>query len=97
MTCGIVLTEVLRGGRNEKERKVLLEHFGLLEYAPLSREDYEGAAETGFRMARKGLSVKTTDLLIAYLSLNYRLLLLHDDKDFEMMKNHIPLKIYSLF
>ncbi len=97
MTCGIVLTEVLRGGRNDKERRLLVEHFRLLEYAPLAREDYEEAAALGFRLARKGLSVKTTDLLIAHLALRHRWTILHDDKDFESIKIHSPLKTFSYF
>ena len=92
LICGPVLTEVLRGARNEKEMKVLKGYFELLEYFPLEKTDHLQAAELGFDLARKGVVVKTMDLLIAHLAIREKTLLLHDDEDFEMIARHSFLK-----
>ena len=72
---------------------MLKEHFDWLEYLPLDREDFEAAAELGFRLARHGNTMKTVDLLIGHLAFKHRIPLLHDDKDFERLALDIPIQI----
>ncbi len=91
-TCGLVMMEVLRGARNAKERKILIEHFSILEYLELVQQDYFQAAQTASLLKQKGFTLKTLDLLIAHLAVKHRLILLHDDSDYEWMALHIPLK-----
>jgi predicted nucleic acid-binding protein len=95
-TCGVIITEVLRGVRNSKERKLLLEHFSLLEYFELEMQDYFDAAENAFELKKKGWTTKTIDLLIACIALKNDLVLIHDDRDFEFMAKHFPLKLLNL-
>ena len=95
VTCGLVITEVLRGARNHKETKILSENFNLLEYLPFQQEDYWESAKLGFDLARKGLAVKTIDLLIAHLATKHHFTLVHQDSDFELITRHTPLKTLS--
>jgi hypothetical protein len=92
VTCGLIITEVLRGARNNKEQTILSDHFELLEYLPLTKEDHLTAAAKGFQLARKGVTVKTIDLLIAHLAIENKLTLLHDDSDFEMIAKYFDLR-----
>jgi len=92
VTCGLILTEVFRGARNEKERRLLINHFEILEYIPLEKTDFLLAGNLGTTLRQKGLTVKTIDLLIAHLALKHKLTLLHDDSDFEFIARHTLLK-----
>lgn len=95
VTCGLIVTEVLRGARNRREQKILQENFNLLESLPFHEKDYWKAAILGFDLARKGVTVKTIDLLIAQLAHQHRLTLIHQDSDFEFIALHTSLKILS--
>jgi len=94
-TCGLVITEVLRGARNPKDKKLLRENFGLLDCYSLYPDDYYEAAELGSKLSSKGYTLKTIDLLIAQICLKNKLGLLHDDSDFGFIAKHYPLKIIS--
>ncbi len=95
-TCGVIVTEVFRGVRNSKERKLLLEYFSLLEYFDLEMQDYFQAAENAFILRKNGWTTKTIDLLIAQVALKADLVVIHDDRDFEFMTKHLPLKLLDL-
>lgn len=92
VTCGPVITEVLRGVRIPKEREFLKDHFMILDCLDLQKEDFYQSAELGSKLAGKGFTVKTIDLLIAHLAIKNHLPLLHDDGDFEFIARHTPLK-----
>jgi predicted nucleic acid-binding protein len=92
VTCGLIMTEVLRGARNPGERGVLQGYFALLEYFNYEKADYLEAAGLGSDFRRKGLTVKTIDLLIAHTAMKRNLVVVHDDSDFEHMAEHLSLK-----
>lgn len=91
VTCGLVITEIMQGARHEKEKKTLWEHFSLLRCLELTREDYREAASMGSDLRRKGVIIKTVDLLIAHLAIREKLSLLHDDSDFKLIARHFSL------
>jgi predicted nucleic acid-binding protein len=44
-----------------------------------------------FTLRRKGITPRSTiDMLIALTAIEFNLLLLHDDRDFDVMAEHIP-------
>jgi predicted nucleic acid-binding protein len=83
--CGPVRTELLRGFKSPKERAhcwPLLEAcHQLSEPADLWNE----AGDLGFHLARKGVTVKSFDLLIATFALAHTIPLLTLDGDFGRM------------
>jgi predicted nucleic acid-binding protein len=81
--CGPVVTELRRGLRSGSERRrviPLLEGCHQLEQPEAL---WEEAGELGYLLARKGVTVKTKDLLIATYALSHRVPLLALDSDFE--------------
>ena len=90
--CGPILTELRRGLRSPSERRKvipLLDGCHLLEQ-PVAL--WEEAGELGYVLARKGVTVKTLDLLIATYALSHGVALLASDSDFAGMRNAgIPL------
>jgi len=84
--CGPILTELLRGCSNFKQRDKLREL--ILSLAKL--EDpvnlWEDAGLIGAGLSKKGYNLKTLDLLIATYALSYGVPILTKDKDFKLMK-----------
>jgi predicted nucleic acid-binding protein len=56
---------------------------------------YSKAAETGFGLRRKGITIPATDLIITSCALIHDSTILHFDKHFEQIKKYYPLEIIS--
>jgi predicted nucleic acid-binding protein len=90
----LILTEVLRGLKHDKDYKAAKTH---LLYLPIVRMlDTKIALKSAdqFRILRKqGITVrKTIDTLIGTYCIENDLILLHNDKDFEVMIKPLGLK-----
>lgn len=90
VSCGIVVVEILRGAKNEKEYQLLVDSLTSLPQIPIDDEVIERASRWGFILDRKGKSVSTTDLLIA-ASAYKKACLLHIDDDFEIISATVDL------
>jgi hypothetical protein len=79
--CGPIVTELRRGLRAPERGRVL----ALLEGCHLLDEPgdlWVAAGDLGFLLARRGVTVKTLDLLIAAHAMAHRVPLLTTDADF---------------
>jgi hypothetical protein len=91
ISCGIVIVEILRGAKNEKEFQTLKDSLVNLPQIPIDERVIERAANWGFLLDRKGRSISTTDLFIA--SAAYKnACLLHSDNDFKVMASVVELE-----
>ncbi len=95
----LIYQEILQGAKSEKE------YAGLKKYLSSQRffhpqdpiETYAKAAGIYFRCRKKGITIRSTvDCLIAQISIENELLLLHNDKDFEAMAAVAPLKFFAM-
>jgi len=86
VSCGIIIVEILRGARNEKEFQILRDTLVSLPQIPLDDTVIERASRWGFLLDRKGKVVSTTDLLIAAAAYK-KACLLHSDTDFEVISS----------
>jgi len=96
VTCGPVLTEIVRGARNKKEEKSLRDKLSPLIFYSLQKEDFEESASLGVSLGQRGYTVNTLDLLIARVCLREKIPVLHDDSDFEFIARHSSLKTLRL-
>ncbi len=94
----LIYQEVLQGAKSEKE------YAGLKKYLSSQRffhpqdpiETFAEAARIYFRCRKKGITVRSTvDCLIAQIAIENKLLLLHNDRDFEAMTAVAPLKLFD--
>lgn len=92
LTCGPVLTEVIRGATSKREEKYLREKLSPLECFYPDQGDFLEAASLGVSLGRKGYAVNTLDLLIAQVCLREKVPVLHDDSDYEFIARHSSLK-----
>lgn len=89
--CGVVVVEILRGARNDRDFKALRNSLFSLPQLPLDSEVIQRAAQWGFALDRKGKTVSTTDLLIAS-SAYKKAKLLHLDSDLKIMASAFGLE-----
>jgi len=91
--------ELLQGARNQKEYDNLNEYLLDMNIymLPKTVEIYEKAANIYFTMRRQGITPRgTIDVLIALTAMEYGLVLLYNDKDFDVMVGMIAeLKSYD--
>jgi hypothetical protein len=93
----IIITEILQGIKKDKDfqtTKGYLLEFPL--YRPKGIETYLKAARIYRDCMKKGKTVrKTVDCIIAEISIENDLTLLHKDSDFDLIKACAPLRCYQ--
>lgn len=92
----IVLLEVLRGARDDRHAAFLQARFRSFPLLPVLDERIAVEAARNYRLLRaKGFIVrKTPDLIIGTYCIVHGHHLLHDDRDFDPMADHLGLKVY---
>lgn len=84
--------EVLQGARNEKEYKRLHDYLSTqtIYFLPEGKSTYEKAARLYFDLRRKGITPRSTiDILIALTAIENKLMLLHNDRDFDLIAEQV--------
>jgi predicted nucleic acid-binding protein len=90
---GVIYQEVLQGVSSESEFERVSEYLGSqIFYHPAEPvESYREAALIYFRCRCAGVTIRSAiDCLIARVAIEHSLMLLHDDRDFEMMAEFEP-------
>jgi hypothetical protein len=91
---GIVLTELLQGAKIEKEFNAILESMAGLPFLETTQNTWIKAGRISYTLRRKGITIPTTDLIIASLALEYDCLIFTLDPHFEKIPD-IELYKYS--
>lgn len=89
---GLILSEILRGARDEGELRRLDRLFDATTCLPLDRPTWSRAARLGYDLRRLGVTVPTVDLVIAACALEADVPLLHVDVHFAMVAAHSELR-----
>lgn len=85
--------ELLQGSRDEKEWNTLHEYLAGQEYLETTADTWAAAARIYYDLRKKGLTVRSpVDCCIARIAIEQQVLLLHDDRDFEMIAKYAPLQ-----
>lgn len=96
----LIYQEILQGAASKKDLKILIEFLESQRffYPKDAKKSYQQAAELYIQCRSKGLTIRSTiDCLIAQVSIEHELILLHNDKDFTNMKKAVPeLKLVDL-
>jgi predicted nucleic acid-binding protein len=91
----IVVQEVLQGARDDREWRTLDAYLSSqsLVHPSDALTVHRQAARIYYDCRRRGLTVRSTiDCFIAQLALDHDLALLHDDRDYEVIRRVRPLK-----
>jgi predicted nucleic acid-binding protein len=85
--------ELLQGARDDHEWSLLNEYLEDQDYLEVLPETWVSAARIYFDLRRVGKTVRSPiDCCIAQLAIDYDLLLLHRDRDFETIAQVRPLR-----
>jgi hypothetical protein len=91
--CGVILTEILQGIRDDAEFKKTRDLLANLVFLPTSYSVYLSSAEIYRALRRKGITIrKSVDCMIAAVAIEHKIPLLHNDKDFIPIEKHFDLK-----
>jgi predicted nucleic acid-binding protein len=92
--CGVVLTEVLQGVREDKDYAAVSTRFESLIYLPMAHRTFKKAAEMYRSLRRKGVTIRNAvDCMIAAVAIEHDIPLLHSDRDFDPIAKHCGLKV----
>jgi len=92
--CGVILTEVLQGVREDKDYAAVSTRFDAFIYLPMSQKTFRRAAEMYQSLRKKGVTIRTAvDCMIAAVAIEQDIPLLHNDRDFLQLANHCGLKV----
>ena len=85
--------ELLQGCRDEDEWSLLAAYLETQEYLAPSRETWAAAARIFFDLRRLGKTVRSPiDCCIAQVAIDHGVLLIHRDRDFEVIAEIRPLQ-----
>lgn len=93
---GIIIVEILSGISRKKEFEKVRGDFMGFHILPVQDEIFLKAAVMGSKLRRKGVTVPSTDLIIAASAINSKSILYHIDNHFDMISEHIDLKVRNL-
>ncbi len=95
--CGVVLTEVLQGIRQDKDYRVVSARFDDFIFLPMHRSAFVRAAEMFRALRKRGATVrKPVDCMIAAVAIEHDIPLLHNDRDFDLIAAHCGLKVVKV-
>ncbi|MFQ5544330.1 MAG: PIN domain nuclease [Nitrospiria bacterium] len=95
--AGIHVTEILQGIKEERTYQRIQKHLLTFPiFLTKGIDTYLHASDIFRTCRRRGKTIrKTVDCIIAAIAIENKLILLHNDRDFDQIARCTPLKIYS--
>lgn len=94
--CGIVLSELLKGARSEKEYHEFEDRLATLIYLDTPESIWKKVGKTASLLLRKGIQVPTTDLLIGTVATENKIPVLQKDKHFILLGKQTALELFEI-
>ena len=94
--CGIILTELLKGARSDREYRELEDRLATLIYRETPETVWKKAGRLASQLLRKGVQVPTADLIIATIAIENRMPLLQKDRHFPLLQKQTDLQLRGL-
>jgi len=93
-TCGVILTEVLQGIRDDADYRRTLARFEAFLLLPINRRTFLAAADIYRSLRRRGVTIrKSVDCMIAAVAMEHNAAILHHDRDFDPIETHCGLQV----
>jgi predicted nucleic acid-binding protein len=92
--CGIILTEILQGIRDDRQFQRVRRDLQPVLMLPIIESTFVRAAELFRQLRKQGLTIrKTNDCIIAATAIEHGVPLLHNDRDFDTLAGHTELTV----
>lgn len=95
-TSEIIIMEILRGAKSDKEYDMLYNDFLALPQLTIDHNVWGSAWELAYKLKKKGINVPLVDTVIAATALHHKCTLIHSDKHFNMLAKHGGLKVLEM-
>jgi len=92
---GIIRLELLSGARSDQEWLLVSRVLSGLHLLPVEERIWEQEAQMAYRLRRIGVTVPSTDLLIAAVAEEAGAVVLHRDRHFDLIAAHLPVTVES--
>lgn len=94
--CGVILTEILQGIKNPKERHQVEDLLQMLIFLEMKKETFVLAADIFRDLRKKGITIrKSIDCMIAAVAIENNIPLLHNDRDFDPIQQYYHLQVIN--
>ena len=91
--CGVILTEILQGIRDNNQFKKTAAYFKNLLFLPMNYDTFIQSAEIFRSLKKKGITIrKPIDCMIAAVALEHNVPLFHNDRDFDYIDEYTGLQ-----
>lgn len=90
---GVIYQEILQGAVSEMDFNQLKDYLSTQRFFHPKDEiiTHEGAAKLFYLCRRKGITIRSTiDCLIAQIAIDYGLVILHNDQDYNRIQSIVP-------
>jgi predicted nucleic acid-binding protein len=92
--CGVILTEILQGIHDHKQYEKTKAYLKNLIFLPMNYSTYIKSADIYRFLRKEGITIrKPIDCMIAAVSMENNIPLLHNDRDFDYIEEYLNLKI----
>ncbi|MEK9137037.1 MAG: PIN domain nuclease, partial [Bacteroidota bacterium] len=92
--CGVILTEVLQGIREDADYAAVASRFEAFLFLPMHHSTFVNAAQLYRTLRRRGITIRNAgDCMIAAVAIEHDVPLLHHDRDFDPIAEHCRLKV----
>jgi len=92
--CGVILTEVLQGIRDDKQYKKTEAVLSNLIYLPMDQSTFLLAANIYRALRSRGITIRNSvDCMIAAVCIEHKADLLHNDRDFDYIADVFGLQV----
>lgn len=89
-TCGVVITELLRGAKSEKESDKLKLALECFEYLDFEKTDWIEIAELFAKLKKSDITIPFQDGIISYLAIKHNCKVWTKDAHFKIIQAAIP-------
>ena len=90
-TCGVVVTELLRGSKSQKESEKLKAALECFDYLDFEKSDWIEIAELFIKLKKSGITVPFQDGIISYLAIKHNCKVWTKDCHFKAIQAVIPI------
>ena len=95
--CGVILTEVLQGIREDKDHATASAAFDAFLFLPMTQRTFIRAADIYRTLRRRGVTIRNAvDCMIASVAIEHEIPLLHNDRDFDAIAILGNLKVVKI-
>jgi len=93
---GVIQVEILAFASPRTPFTELLDDFKGFHWLDLEEVDFDFAAEIGYSLRRKAITIPAPDLIIAASAMRADAVLYHSDSHYDVLSRHVDLKARNL-